>query len=216
MNEMNVEGLEQAIIERAETLASEYLERAERSRNEILDDAREHLRVREDREVQISKQLAERDYARRIQASELKFQRKLDMLRWSLVQAVLAQLNERLQALSQKQTDDYRQLLGGFIKEACDVLPAKKLIAYLNTADHEALAPQWAEFVKPYAGNRQLALHGEPIETIGGILISDADNNVRVDNRFEGRIEHMSEELHQVIMERLFSSLEQLGNLRIT
>ena len=45
-----VEALEQAILTRAERLADEFRERANRGRDSILREAAERLRLREDRE----------------------------------------------------------------------------------------------------------------------------------------------------------------------
>ena len=50
-----VEELEQAILAQANRLASEYRERAERSRDNILREAGERLHLREEREVLLAK-----------------------------------------------------------------------------------------------------------------------------------------------------------------
>ena len=54
-----VKELETAILKRAHRLASEYRGRAEHSRDNILRDAHERLRLREDREVLLAKAQAE-------------------------------------------------------------------------------------------------------------------------------------------------------------
>lgn len=216
MSDKEVNELEKAIIKRAEILAKEYDDRATQARNEILHEAHERLSLREDREVQISKQLAERDYARRIQANELKYQRKLDILRWNLVQTVVTQLHERLRLLAEEHSDEYQHLLGILIQNASNSIDSDELIAYVNSSDHKRLGPQWETFVSQYAGNKNIILSNEPIDCIGGVLITNMYDDIRVDNRLEGRMERMTETLNQLIMERLFSSVEQLGSLHIS
>ncbi|NCC28348.1 MAG: ATPase, partial [Gammaproteobacteria bacterium] len=69
-----VQELEQAILARAERLAGEYRDRANRSRDSILREAAERLRMRESREESIAKTLADRTFRQQVQASELKMQ----------------------------------------------------------------------------------------------------------------------------------------------
>ena len=93
-----VDELEQAILARAERLATQYRERAGRSRDNILREAAERLRLREAREEGIAKALGERTFRQRVQASELKMQTHLDRVRWNLVQDVERRLAERMRA----------------------------------------------------------------------------------------------------------------------
>ena len=80
-----VQELERAILARAERLASEFRDRAQRSRDSILREAAERLRLREQREEAIAKALGERTFRQQVQASELKIQSQVDRMRWNLV-----------------------------------------------------------------------------------------------------------------------------------
>ncbi|MEA1052924.1 ATPase, partial [Lamprobacter modestohalophilus] len=84
--------LENAILARAERLAKEYRERAQRSRDSILREAAEKLRLREQREEAIAKTLGDRAYRQQVQAEELKLQSHLDLVRWNLVREVEGRL----------------------------------------------------------------------------------------------------------------------------
>ena len=77
--------LESAILQRANRLAAEFKQRAERSRDNILREASDRLRLREEREILAAKTQAERSYRQRVQAAEIKHQEELDRLRWDLV-----------------------------------------------------------------------------------------------------------------------------------
>jgi len=95
-----VKALEAAILKRADHLAAEYRQRAERSRDNILRDAHERLRLREDREVLLSKAQADRTYRRMVQANELKLHKEMDHLRWNLVEGVRERLGDLMQSLT--------------------------------------------------------------------------------------------------------------------
>ena len=117
-----LEALEQAIMARAENLAREFQDKADRQRDHILRDAAERLHVAEEREVLAAKAEAERLFRRVTQASELKMQGRLDQLRWELVQTVQGRLNERMQAL-RLDRPSYREWLVRMIREAANYYP---------------------------------------------------------------------------------------------
>ncbi|TNF91819.1 MAG: V-type ATP synthase subunit E [Gammaproteobacteria bacterium] len=213
MSKVAIGDLERAILERANTLADEYLERAERSRDSILREANERLRLREDREVQVGKFLSERDYMRKVQASELKFQRKLDTLSWSLVQEIFARLKHRLKDFAAQEGEEYLQLLGELLAEGCNSIGEAEVVAHMNSADHHRLADQWDSFSARYVPNYKVILHDVPMDTIGGVMVRTKDDRVMVNNSFEGRMDRMQNELNEVVMERLFTSAEQLGHI---
>ena len=73
-----VEQLENAIQQRAKTLANAHLQAAHEQRDKILADSAKRLQLREKREIDIAKSAADQDYRRRVQASEIKMQAKLD------------------------------------------------------------------------------------------------------------------------------------------
>lgn len=200
-----VKELEEAILRRANHLAEEYRQRAERSRDNILRDASERLRLREDREVLLAKSIAERTYRRRVQSNELKLQKEMDLLRWNLVQGVLDSLDEQLREFT-KQEDQYLELLKAYLKAGAAEIERDELIAEVNAQDFRRLQPRWEEISRKAAPEKTIRLAEDPIETLGGVRLSSADRRIRVDHTFEGRRERLGHQLHQIIIERLLPS----------
>ena len=208
-----VDELESAILARAHTLAAEYRTRAERSRDNILKDAAERLHLLEEREVLVAKAMAERAYRRLVQSSELKLQKQMDLLRWNMVQGVLDRLSDRIQALAATESQ-YLPLLLRLVGNAAQQIERDRLVVEVNSTDLHRLEPQWREFSQAAAAAKSLELAPAPIETLGGALVRSADNNIRVDNTFEGRIQRLQEALHRCIVERLLpASSADLGPL---
>ncbi|MEA3277947.1 MAG: V-type ATP synthase subunit E family protein [Pseudomonadota bacterium] len=207
-----VQELEQAILARAERLAAEYRERARRKRDSILREAAEKLRLREQREEAIAKALGERTFRQRVQASELKMQGHLDRVRWNLVTDVERGLKERTAVFKQDEAA-YLKALKAYISQAAQQIEADELVAALNQNDLQALEDQWTEIAKEAAPEKSIRLSPEPIETLGGVLLTSADNRIRVDNTFEGRLDRLRNHVQQVILERLLPSTSETGNL---
>jgi V/A-type H+-transporting ATPase subunit E len=197
-----VKALEAAILERAHRLASEYRQRAERSRDNILRDAHQRLRLREEREVLISKAQADRTYRRMVQANELKLQKEMDHLRWNLVEGVRERLGDLMQSLANDEAR-YLPLMSDLLGRGADEIEREELTAEVNARDQERFRPVWEQFSRKAAPDKQILLSSSPINTLGGILVRSNDNRIRVDNTFEGRMERLRGSLQQTIIERL-------------
>jgi len=204
--------LENAILARAERLAKEYRERAQRSRDSILREAAEKLRLREQREEAIAKTLGDRAYRQQVQAEELKLQSHLDLVRWNLVREVEGRLAEQMQAYA-KDSAAYLKTLGGFIETALAQIEHEQVAVRANNADRKLLKTHWADLVGGLSSETQVTLSDEPIETLGGVMVESSDGRIRVDNTFEGRVARLQARLQQVILERLVPSGFDTGSI---
>lgn len=207
---VNIEELEAALLARAKTLAEEYLAHAQRNRDQVIADANERLRLREEREILAAKASAERNYRQRVQASEIKQQEEFDRLRWSLVRAVMDRLPQRLTEVTADEKQ-YLPLLRTYLAQAAEVIERDELVAEVNQRDYTRLSKNWDGFCRDAGVKKHVVLAPDPIPCTGGIRLRSADDTIRVDNTFEGRLERMEEALQQVVMERLFASATQLG-----
>lgn len=207
-----LEQLESAIRKRAQTLADTHLSAAQQQREKICADAAKRLRQREERETEIAKAAAEQEYRRRVQAGEIKMQAELDQLRWTLVQAVITQLQEQLRQLSQDKVI-YVGLLKQYLKSAALLLEDKELVIEVNANDHALLAPQWEEFVTDCAPDKHCTLSDNTQAFTGGLLVRNQADRIRIDNTFEGLMARLESELYQVIIAQLFASATPTRNL---
>jgi len=207
-----VEELESAILKRADRLAGEYRERAERSRTRILKEAAEHLRLHEEREVLIAKSQSDRTFRRKVQSSELRLHAHMDHLRWNLVRGVEHRLEERMRAFAERE-DEYLKVLQAYLSQGAQAIERDDLVAELNRHDHQRLAGRWEAFVAEAAPDKRIELAAEPIDSLGGVLIRSRDGRIRLDNTFEGRRERLRSQLHQIIVERLIPATVDSGGM---
>ncbi|MCP4994913.1 MAG: hypothetical protein GY934_14185 [Gammaproteobacteria bacterium] len=198
---------------RANRLATEYRERAKHSRDNILREAHERLHLREEREVLLAKSRAERIYRRQVQANEQKMHKEMDHLRWNLVQGIQEQLAEKMKLLIADR-ERYREFIKSLLAHGSNQFQRKELVAMVNANDLQWLQSEWEGLVQEAVPDKQITLSALSIDTLGGILIRSQDNRVRLDNTFEGRIERLGTQLHQVIIERLLPTGSTKGNSR--
>jgi V/A-type H+-transporting ATPase subunit E len=207
-----INDLESAMLERADRLAEEYLERANDERERIIHEENERLHLREEREVLAAKATAERLFRRRTQAEEIQLQEKIDQLRWKLIQSVKQGLLERLDKLAENEKK-YIPLLERLLVHAAQAIDDDELEADLNARDLKRLQADWEAFTKRAVPSKSIRLNPDPCTCTGGIRLRTIDNRILVNATFEGRIERFEDELHQVIMERLFSRATDIEDL---
>ena len=118
--EPTLDDLEQALMDRARRLADEYLARAESTRERMLRDENEHLRVREEREVLAAELEAERLYRSKVQATEMELRSELDRRRWEMVQQLKESISKHLDDITAHA--DYPDLLQRFLGAAAEAL----------------------------------------------------------------------------------------------
>jgi V/A-type H+-transporting ATPase subunit E len=198
----NISGLEAALAERANKLAGEHLAGGHQARERILAETQQRLLIEKEREVLVAKVRAERAYEQQIQAAELDLRAELDRLRRELSDAALAKLPARLAALTADEAR-YLPLLLDYLRESAQAIERDDLVAQFNARDLPRLQQDWARYAREAAPGKRLALSPQPLDCIGGVLVSSADHDIRIDNTFEGRMERMEETLQGALAERL-------------
>lgn len=205
-SELKVEDLENALMQRANDLAEEYLQRAKRSHDHFIDDENERLKLREEKEVMAAKMAAENIYRSRVQSSELNVQKKLDQLRWQLIKDVITQARLKMTDIVKNEAQ-YRQLIIESIQYGVTAIGSKHLLVEFNQTDYQNMAEQWDSIIKEIKGDVSIELSKQSHLMSGGIIMYDQKRSIRIDNTFEGRIDRLSESIHQLVAEQFFSEL---------
>ncbi len=204
--------LQSALLERAKALADETVLRGKREAQRIIADAESRLRSREEAEHVSAKARAERAYRQKIQVADIKMRAALDHLRWTHVQQVMDALQGRLAALVEDE-QRYLPLLKALITNAARVIEDRELIAAVNARDYTRLQAQWPAIAAEVAPGKNIVLSPECNDCGGGVLVRNAADNIRVDNRFEGRLERLADELQRIIVERLLVAAAPVATL---
>jgi len=204
--QLKVEDLEKALMQRASDLADEYLQRAKRSHDHFINDANERLQLREEKEIMTAKMLAESIYRSRVQSSELKVQKKLDQLRWQLIKDVIHQVKEKAIKIIKDQ-QQYTRLIIEFIQYGCTVIDDKNCLVEFNQPDYQLMSLQWKNIIQQVNSDKNIECSKQTHHLSGGIIMYNQTRSVRIDNTFEGRIDRLSDNIHQLVAEHFFSEL---------
>jgi V/A-type H+-transporting ATPase subunit E len=208
-----VRALQQAILERAQELAAEHVSQGEMTRGKIIEDARDKVKLMEQKELLASRLHADREYQRQVQASELQIQAELDRNRWGLVQSVMDKVSRRLVEL-RKDDAAYRPVFESLLKNGVASLGRKQLVATLGNDDLSRFHDDWVAIVDACCGDKvEVRLSPEACHCSGGLILASKQGDVMIDNTFEGIISRREEELQQLIFERLFSTVSTKGTV---
>lgn len=205
-NDVSIDDLEKALLDRANALSKEYAERAKRSYEHYIEDENERLRLREEREEMAAKMQAEQIYRRMVQTEELLSIKRVDQLRWKLMQKVIDDVYKQLQAIREDQ-ERYLPLIKNLLQQSLKLIPAQHLIVELNADDYHWLSGQWSAIMASLNTDKDIQLVNVHSEGLGGFMIYDEDYKIRVNNTFQGVIERSIEDINQIIAESLFSEL---------
>lgn len=195
-------GLETALVDRANKLADEYIANGRQEHERLLAEASQRLHADEERATAAAKAQAERTYQQQAQAAELQLRAELDRLRLELVNTVLSHLPARLEQLAADE-QRYLPLLRAWLREGASAIERDELTVEVNARDLQRLKMDWGRIAQEVAPAKHLTLADQPIACSGGVLITSADRNIRVDHTFEGRQVRLGEQLQHVIAERL-------------
>ena len=198
----DVSGLETALMERARKLSDGHLVNGRQARDLILLETRQRLRLEEERETAAAKAQGERVYQQRIQAVELHIRARLDRLRWRLANDVLAKLRARLSALAEDESN-YLSVIVSYLRECAQAIERDELVVHCNARDLQRLQRDWARLAESAAPDKRLTLSQDVVNSSGGVVVVSADQNIRFDNTFEGRMERLADSLQGSIAERL-------------
>jgi V/A-type H+-transporting ATPase subunit E len=97
----------------------------------------------------------------------------------------------------------YWPLLLEWLREAAQSIERDHLLVQVNPRDLAHLKKSWAKYAKEAAPGKHLKLSDQALDSIGGVLVSSEDGEIRYDNTFEGRMEKLGDALHGVIIEQL-------------
>jgi len=89
----------------------------------------------------------------------------------------------------------YEEALARLVSEGVDVIGPRATVR-CRSKDQKAVS---AAIRKLGGGQSRLTIDDEPIETLGGVVMSSADGSVRFDNTFEARLERMRPALRMVV-----------------
>ncbi len=203
-----VASLKQAIVDRARELSAEHVRQGQMTRNRIMDDARDKVKLMEQKELLAAKENAERMYHRRVQASEIKLQAEMDRNRWGLVQSVMDEVQRRVAELVADR-DAYDPVFRQLLLQGIQLLGIEHQVAKVNHDDRQYYQKNWDKLVGDTGVNVELS--DELCPCVGGVRLYSIDGEMLVDNTFDGIIERRHDALMRLVFERLFSKVPSMG-----
>ncbi|WP_099209542.1 V-type ATP synthase subunit E [Thermococcus henrietii] len=194
----------QEINREAEQKIQYILSEAREEAEKLKEEARKRAEAKAEWILRKAKTQAEIEKQRIIANAKLEVRKKKLAVQEELIRQVIESLKERLANLPE---DEYFPMLVELTVKAVEELGTDKVVVRSNERTLKLIVEKLAEFrekLKEALGKDVEVTVGEPIQTIGGILVESSDGSVRVDNTFEARIERFESDLRATIAKALF------------
>ncbi|NJE03942.1 V-type ATP synthase subunit E [Thermococcus sp. MV11] len=194
----------QEINREAEQKIQYILSEAREEAEQIKEEARKRAEARAEWIMRKAQTQAEIERQRIIANAKLEVRKKRLQVQEELIQEVISALRERLAELPE---EEYFPMLIDLAVGAVKELGSESFVLRSNEKTLELLSNRLDEFRKALAerlGKEVEVALGEPVQTIGGLIVETPDGSVRVDNTFEARIERFEGELRAEIAKALF------------
>lgn len=188
----------------AEQKIKYILEEAEHKAEEIKKEAERRAKAKADWIIRKAQTQAEMEKQRIIANAKLELRRRKLALQEELINEVIDSIKERLASIPE---EEYLEVLKGLIVEGIQELGEEKVVLSSNERTHSLIEEHLEEIkgiVKEKIGKDVEISLGEPLETLGGVVIQNSTKTIRIDNTFETRMERLQSELRAKIAKILF------------
>ena len=105
-----------------------------------------------------------------------------------------------LKELNKNKDKNYQKSLSSFLAEGVVLLDDSVLYVSCNKKDRQLIQKIIPTLSKQY--DKEIKLNDESIDTCGGVIISNADSSVSINNTIEERLERMKPELRTEIVRK--------------
>ena len=194
----------QEINREAEQKIQYILSEAQKEAEKLKEEARKRAESRAEWILRKAKTQAEIEKQRIIANAKLEVRKKKLAVQEELIKQVIESLKERLATLPD---EEYFPMIVELTAKAVEELGIDKIVVRSNERTLKLVVERLSEFrekLKEALGKDVEVTIGEPIQTIGGVLVESPDGTVRVDNTFEARIERFESDLRATIAKALF------------
>ena len=120
-----------------------------------------------------------------------------------VIESAFDKAGEELKSIASSGSDEYDDSLSKMIKEAVDEIGSNDLIIQLNEADTNKFKSQLDSSSTFQIDDIKFQL-GEPIDTIGGVIVKTKSGDIEVNNTIESRLERYRSVLRSEVANVLF------------
>ncbi|WP_297519608.1 V-type ATP synthase subunit E [Thermococcus sp.] len=194
----------QEINREAEQKIQYILSEAQEEAEKIKAEARKRAEAKAEWILRKARTQAEIEKQRIIANARLEVRKKRLQVQEELIREVIEALRERLAELPE---EEYFPMLVDLTAKAVEELGSENIVVRSNEKTLGLISARLDEFMKALTeklGKEVKVSLGEPVKTIGGVIVENPDGTVRVDNTFEARIERFESELRAEIAKALF------------
>lgn len=192
------------IIKEAEKKAAEVIREAKREASAILETARQGIKEEEERGLRQALARSERVYEEIMAEGRMRAKKETLQKKEGFISGVFKGAEEKLR--THVASKDYEEDLIRIAIDACRKLGSSDVVIRANRRDLKILQRFKEQIVSELSSGGGVinTSFGEPVQTIGGVVVGVPDGKVEIDETFEGRMRREFEALRVKVARALF------------
>ncbi|MBI4399555.1 hypothetical protein HY570_02290 [Candidatus Micrarchaeota archaeon] len=190
---MGLQELREEILNNAKTSARKIQKESEAEAETIVRTAEEKKKQTLETVKKDVKEVLEREERERVSSARLKAKMIMAEAKESVIKELMDQLFEKMKEY--RESSEYKTTLARLVDEGLGQISGK-VVVYANKED--------ASLVKKLLGKKKAELSEEPIQCIGGVVVTSEDGKVRINNTLEAKFEERKEEVRKSIYDMVF------------
>lgn len=197
-----------SIMSEAQDKADKIIQDAQAEVDQINNDATKNAEAEKNKILENGKKQSDMRYQQIISEAKMNARRAELGAKEEVIEAAFSKAFDELSQIASSGDEQYMRALANMIKEAGIEIGGGELIVKVKESDASAISSKFSSIIndiKTYTNAETTLTLGEPVDIIGGAIVSTANGDVEVNNTIESRLDRNKKILRSEVASVLFN-----------
>lgn len=197
-----------SIMSEAQDKADKIIQDAQAEVDQINSDATKNAEAEKNKILENGKKQSDMRYQQIISEAKMNARRAELGAKEEVIEAAFSKAFDELSQMASSGDEQYIKALANMIKEAGIEIGGGELIVKVKESDASTISSKFSSIIndiKAYTNVETTLTLGEPVDIIGGAIVSTANGDVEVNNTIESRLDRNKKILRSEVASVLFN-----------
>lgn len=197
-----------SIMSEAQDKADKIIQDAQAEVDQINADATKNAEAEKNKILENGKKQSDMRYQQIISEAKMNARRAELGAKEEVIEAAFSKAFDELSQIASSGDEQYIRALAGMIKEAGIEIGGGELIVKVKESDASTISSKFSSIIqdiKTYTNTETTLTLGEPVDIIGGAIVSTVNGDIEVNNTIESRLDRNKKILRSEVASVLFN-----------
>lgn len=197
-----------SIMSEAQDKADKIIQDAQAEVDQINGDATKNAEAEKNKILENGKKQSDMRYQQIISEAKMNARRAELGAKEEVIEATFSKAFDELSQIASSGDEQYVRALANMVKEACIEIGGGDLIVKVKESDASTISSKFSSIIndiKSYTGVETTLTLGEPVDIIGGAIVTTANGDIEVNNTIESRLDRNKKILRSEVASVLFN-----------